>query len=196
METESNLDHVVGVFEIHQQAQAAVEKLLAAGVPKDRISVLANMGMTDTEDYTHSKNESVKGGLATGITWGGIGGLALGLLALASPGILVAGPLALALAAAGAGVGAIGGGIVGAMNQLGVPDDQANMYQAAVERGGTVVTVFAPVDQIEMVYNTMKEAGALNVNRHDPPPSKAGWQQVPSAAHPDAEPPLPGNQQV
>lgn len=196
MHSQDNLNHIVGVFELHQKAQVAVEKILAAGVPKDNVSVLANMGMTDTEDYTHSKDASVASGVTKGVTWGGLGGLALGLMALVSPGVLVAGPLAIALAAAGAGVGAIGGGIVGAMNQLGVPDEHANMYHEAVERGGTVVSAFVPDGEIEMTARLMKEAGALNVNTHAPGPMRPGWQEVPSAAHPEAEPPSPGNQIV
>ena len=196
MDNESNLNHIVGVFELHQQAQVAVEKLLASGFDKDHVSVLANMGVTDTESATHSKDESVGGGLTKGLTWGGIGGAALGLLALASPGVLVAGPLAIAIAAAGAGVGAIGGGIVGAMNQLGVPDEHANMYNEAVQRGGTVVAADAPEDKTALVTQVMKEAGALNVNEHARGPVRSGWQEVHSAATPDAEAPLPGNQVV
>lgn len=194
MNNDLNQDHIAAVFDIHQQAQAAVEKLLAAGVDKDNISVVANMGETNTEDHTHSKDESVSGGLAKGLTWGGLGGLALGLMALASPGVLVAGPLAIALAASGAGVGAIGGGIVGAMNQLGVPDEHANMYHEAVQRGGTVVTVIAPQSDNDRITALLKEAGALNVNQHEAPPNRSGWQEVASEATPAAEPPSPGNQ--
>ena len=194
MNNELKQDHIAAVFELHQQAQAAVEKLLAEGIDKDQISVLANMGETNTEQYTHSKDESVSSGLVKGVTWGGLGGLALGLMALASPGVLVAGPLAIALAASGAGVGAIGGGIVGAMNHLGVPDEHANMYNEAVQRGGTVVSVFVTDEQSDNVCRILTTAGALSVNKHEPQPLRSGWQEVPSAATPEAEPPSPGNQ--
>ena len=77
---------------------------------------------------------------------GGLGGLVIGLGVFAIPGI---GPLievgslatALALSALGAGIGAVAGGLVGALISVGIPERQARIYAEAVHRGGLIVVV-------------------------------------------------------
>jgi hypothetical protein len=78
-----------------------------------------------------------------------LGGLLVGLGALAIPGIgpvVAAGPLAAALSAlAGAGAGAVAGGVtgglLGALMDLGVPRETAEYYAEGVRRGGNLVTI-------------------------------------------------------
>ena len=77
-----------------------------------------------------------------GVSTGAIVGGAIGLAALAIPGIgplLAAGPIAAALGGAVAG-GALGG-LIGSLVGLGIPTEHAKEYEAAVRSGGIVVAI-------------------------------------------------------
>src|SRR5690606_33937912 len=82
-------------------------------------------------------------GAATGGVLGGIVGLLVGAAAITIPGIgiVVAGPLAAALG--GAGLGAITGGIAGALTSIGVEEDEAQHYQSRYEEGDILIVVAA-----------------------------------------------------
>lgn len=82
------------------------------------------------------------GAAAVGAGLGGIAGLLVGLGALAVPGVgplLAAGPLAAALG--GLLAGGAAGGIVGALSTVGVPQEYARQYAAAIEQGSALVSV-------------------------------------------------------
>jgi hypothetical protein len=82
------------------------------------------------------------GAAAVGAGLGGVAGLLIGLGALAVPGVgplLAAGPLAAALG--GLLAGSAAGGIVGALSTVGVPQEYARQYAAAIEQGRALVSV-------------------------------------------------------
>ncbi len=84
------------------------------------------------------------GAAAAGAGVGGFAGLAVGLAALAIPGVgplAAAGPLAIALGSIAAGTAA--GGVVGALTSQGVPQEYARSYAAGIEQGQTLVSVRA-----------------------------------------------------
>ncbi len=91
------------------------------------------------------KNSTPPGGTAaTGAALGGLGGLLVGLGALAVPGagpFLAAGPLAAAIG--GLLAGGAAGGIIGGLADIGVPEQYAREYAARIEQGGTLVSVRA-----------------------------------------------------
>ena len=86
----------------------------------------------------------------TGGVLGGLAGLLVGIGALAIPGIgpvLAAGPLAAALGPAlgalltGAAIGAGAGAIAGALVGMGMPEDEAQVYEQRFRQGRILVTV-------------------------------------------------------
>ncbi|HET9496125.1 MAG TPA: hypothetical protein VFR15_18010 [Chloroflexia bacterium] len=82
------------------------------------------------------------GAAAVGAGLGGVAGLLIGLGALAVPGVgplLAAGPLATALG--GLLAGGAAGGLVGALSTVGVPQEYARKYAAAIEQGSALVSV-------------------------------------------------------
>jgi uncharacterized membrane protein len=97
---------------------------------------------------------------------GGAGALLAGLSAIAIPGIglLVAGPLATALTAAG--VGAATGGLVGALVDKGIPDNQAKHYQQSIDAGQVLVSVEAAENVCNEAADILKKHGATEVG-HD-----------------------------
>jgi hypothetical protein len=95
-----------------------------------------------TREAGNEAGEGAAIGGGVGAILGGVGGLLVGLGTLVIPGlgvIAAAGPLAGALA--GALAGGAAGGIVGALIGLGIPEEEAVVYEEGVRRGGTLVVL-------------------------------------------------------
>lgn len=149
------MNTVIGIFEAHRDADAAVDDLNKRGFnPKD-ISVIVKESKT-TDHQVGSKGGSVAEGAATGIATGGmLGGLAgllVGVGALALPGagaFLFAGPIAVALGLTGAAAatvtglatGAVAGGVVGSLVGLGIPEDVARTYETRLTEGAVLLAI-------------------------------------------------------
>ncbi len=172
---------VVGLFDHFADAQMVVQNLVDGGFRREDISLAANQTATGyTGDGSDLNNGQLTAGEAAGqdagvgAGVGGVVGLLVGLGALAIPGIgpiLAAGPLAAALGVTvvgstltGAAIGAVAGGIIGALTHLGVPKDQAEYYAEGVRRGGTLVTVTASDENAQRAVDIMNGAGAVDID--------------------------------
>jgi hypothetical protein len=108
---------VIGTYRDMTTASAVVNDLVNAGFHRNSISLIANdadQRYASHIDQDVEMDDTAKGA-GIGAAIGGLGGLLLGLGALAIPGIgpvIAAGPIAATLA--GAGIGAVTGGIIGA----------------------------------------------------------------------------------
>ncbi len=105
------------------------------------------------------------GGAAVGAGLGGLAGLVAGLAALAVPGvgpIIAAGPLAAVLG--GVVAGSTTGGIIGALSTIGVPDEYARKYAAAIEQGQTLVSVRTDPVSAELVERVLTAHGGTHVH--------------------------------
>src|SRR5436305_7779761 len=157
-----------GIFRTRNQAENAVDRLVAAGFRTEDISVLLpeNVG---TKDFAHEKNTKAPEGTTTGVVTGGVVGGTLGLLAgigaLAIPGLwpfIAAGPIMGALAGVGAG-GAVGG-LVGALAGMGIPEYEAKRYEGRIRDGGILISVHCENSEwVKRAKGIMKETGALEV---------------------------------
>lgn len=144
---------ITRLFDNYSDAQAAVQKLEALGIPHSDLSIVANNadgahGEHHGDGHDHggvNDHGDVSRGSSTGAVLGGGAGLLAGLGLLAIPGL---GPIVaagwLAATAAGAGLGALGGAatgtIVGALKEAGHTDEEAHVYSEGVRRGGTLVS--------------------------------------------------------
>jgi hypothetical protein len=129
---------------------------------------------------------SIGQNIAGGALFGGLGGLLIGLGALAIPGlgpIVAAGPIATTLA--GAGIGAAGGGLIGALKDAGVPDEEAGVYAESIRRGGTMVTVRAPEVLRDRVADILDEHGAVDVDERASSYRTAGWTGFDASRDPE-----------
>lgn len=163
---------VVGVFNSEASAQTAVNELRTAGVPMDRISVIARPAgdiVNESGDVINVPAEdhmTAGEGLTVGAVWGGL----VGLAALAIPGI---GPLVtsniFAAALTGAVAGAATGGIAGALiDAASVPEDHARVYEDRVRTGGTLVTAQVDDGMAMQARSILQSAGAEEFNWEDP----------------------------
>ena len=121
-------------------------------------------------------DEGAKAGAAGGAALGGLGGLLVGLGALAIPGIgpvIAGGALATALATtvAGGAIGAAAGGLTGALVGLGIPDNRARLYNDRVNRGDYLVMVDGTEDEIRRAEPILRRRGIQDWDVFDTPQS-------------------------
>ena len=141
------------LYDHYETAARVYNDLQDAGISKSDISIVANNsegwyehagepGRIDRDgDGTDDRTEGAAAGAGIGGTIGGVAGLLAGLGLMAIPGL---GPVVaagwLVSTAALAVAGGATGGIIGALTQAGVDEDDAHAYAEGVRRGGTLVT--------------------------------------------------------
>lgn len=175
MTTTEKTSTVVGLFDRHPDAEKAVRELVEAGVDRSDISLIARdaqrgTDVRDDDGRTTSGERSVDGtsvgeNVAGGALFGGLGGLLIGLGALAIPGIgpvIAAGPLAATLA--GTGLGALGGGVIGGLKKAGVPENDAEVYSRSIEHGGTLVAVQCQDVSVDRAVDILERNNAVDVD--------------------------------
>lgn len=99
-----------------------------------------------------------------GAVVGGVTGLAVGLAALAIPGIgpiLAAGPIVAALT--GLVTGAVAGGLLGGLLHAGVPEEQARAYADRIAQGEVLVTVQTDAVNRPAVLRTLATYGGQDL---------------------------------
>src|SRR6476646_2749101 len=144
---------ISAMFDDYQAASKAVQRLKAAGIPSDDISIVGgNQEMrSGSAPLSRDDESSAAGtGAATGAVVGGGAGLLAGLGLLAIPGlgpVVAAGWLASTLA--GAAVGTAAGGLIGGLTEWGMSAEEAHGYAEGVRRGGTLVTARVDDAQID-----------------------------------------------
>src|SRR5437764_11039432 len=144
------------LYKDYDTGARVVAELERAGIRHSEISIIANneSGWFDRDgskrvdrdgDGTDDRAEGAAKGAGIGATLGGVAGLLAGLGLLAIPGI---GPVVaagwLASTAAVAVAGGATGGLIGALTQSGIGEQEAHAYAEGVRRGGTLVTVRVP----------------------------------------------------
>jgi uncharacterized protein (TIGR02271 family) len=169
---------VIGTYTNMEDAIDVVNKLVDAGFHRNSISLIANDPDERYASQVDSGMDDTAKGAGIGAAIGGLGGLLLGLGALAIPGIgpvIAAGPLAAALA--GAGIGAVTGGIIGALIDLGVPEESAHMYAESVRRGNALVAAQVADNRVDEATRIMKHAGLIDIEREAAGWRSSGWSR-------------------
>jgi hypothetical protein len=178
-----------GVFLYRRDAEAALTELRDSGFPMAQVSVVARdadhqapLAGAEMHEPTGNKagvvgnkaDEGAKGGAVTGGALGGIGGLLVGLGALAIPGVgpivlAGAGATALATAAAGGAIGAAAGGLTGGLVGLGIPENRARLYSDRINKGEYVVFVDGTDDEVRRAEAILRRRGIEEFETFDLP---------------------------
>jgi uncharacterized membrane protein len=167
---------VIGLFDSVDDARRVVQELLDYGFESDDISIVTRENGQYVTERGDEGTNAVALGAGAGATVGGLGGLMVGLAALAIPGIgpvIAAGPLATTLA--GAGLGATVGGIIGALTDLGIPEEAAHYYAEGVRRGGALVSIETEDDMSDEAAKIMARYGAVDIDERVEGWRKSGW---------------------
>jgi hypothetical protein len=150
---------VIALFEERAGAERAIRDLKDAGFRNEQIGAATQDQLPTPSLADEGSNGS--GEAAAGALTGGVLGGLLGLISsLLVPGVgpLIVGGI-LASTIMGLGVGAATGGIIGALVGLGVPQEDAQYFDAGLRRGMTLVTVNA-TEKAEAALAILERHGA------------------------------------
>jgi hypothetical protein len=144
---------VIGVFDSHTRAQAAVNDLRSLGFSEAQIGVASKRdskisGATDTPDADENAAAGATTGAAMGLGAGALWGMGILAGVLPAIGPVIAGGTLAALAASAA-TGAAAGGLAGALLGMGMSDDDVKYYDSEFTRGRVIVTVDAGARSVE-----------------------------------------------
>lgn len=174
---------ITKVYDRYERARQVVRELERAGIPSSSISLLANKIISEQHVDVAEASEAGTGA-GIGAVVGGTAGLLTGLGLLAIPGL---GPVVAAGWLATTALGAVAGGIVGALIDAGVPEDQAHIYSEAVRRGGTLISVKADDSKAMIVHAILERHKPMDPIREGAEYRKTGWSEF----DPDAPPFVP-----
>ena len=127
------------------QAIRILNRLQAAGLGGENVSVLHSDRHGNRELSTENSTKAPEGataGAGTGAILGGAVGWLAGIGALAIPGLgplIAAGPILGALS--GLALGGTVGGITGALVGMGIPEYEAQQYEARLKDGKVLISV-------------------------------------------------------
>jgi hypothetical protein len=133
---------VVQDYRSESEAIQAIRRLQAAGFGDADISVIARDRDVARGVAADTGTEAEEGAVAGAVAGGALGALAAliaGASAVAIPGVGIAigGPIAAAIA------GAAGGGLLGGLVGMGIPEEEAKVYDERFKAGHVLVTVAA-----------------------------------------------------
>lgn len=162
---------VTGLFYDYAKASSAIDDLQRRGFAREDLCVLMTEGDAQRAREFRGDESGTKAteGVGVGSAVGGTVGAVLAAIAavgttLAFPGIglIVAGPLAAAVAGLGAG-GAVGG-LVGGLVGVGIPKGRAELYEEGLRKGGVVVGVYARgADEAGDIERMLIQLGAESI---------------------------------
>jgi hypothetical protein len=191
---------IIALYDDFSQANDVVKDLSDEGFARENMSLMTGDPTGEYAEYLE-RTERAEGNVATesagigagiGAVMGGLGGMLIGWGALVIPGlgpVIAAGPLAAALGGlAGAGVGAIAGGVaggfLGALVDMGVPEQTAHVYAEGIRRGGTLVTIQTTDEIARAALDIMNRHNPVDVKQRATEWRQSGW----TAFNPQAEP--------
>ena len=132
-----------------------VDELLLARVTEKQIHVIAREGteLGDLPEASLIQKSDFVPAVGRGTALGGATGVVAGLVAIAMPGVVVAGGALLAMGLAGAGMGAWLGGMIG----MDVENTHVKQFEEAVEAGQILMLVDVPKDRVDSIQEAIRK---------------------------------------
>jgi len=159
---------VTGLFKNRLAAEAAVDAIMKRGYTRDDISVMMSDATQSKEFALQTRTHAADGAGIGGAVGGVVGAVLAAIVAVGStillPGInlVIAGPIAAALA--GAGAGGATGGVIGALIGAGIPEYRAKVYEAGLRSGGILLGVEAKSDEeVDKLEELLEAIGGEHV---------------------------------
>lgn len=181
----------VGVFPNRSTAEEALYALRDSGFPMNQVSVMTKDAIHDEEiagadvhdsvskdrvakQVDNKAEEGAAVGVTTGGVLGGLTGLLVGLGSIAIPGvgpIMLAGAAATAIATtlAGTAIGVATGGLLGGLIGLGIPEEDAKIYNERINRGEYLIMVDGNDADIARAYSILQTHNIREYRVYDAP---------------------------
>ena len=165
---------VTGLFRDSESVERAYQSVAQRGYDKGDINVVMSDDTRkryfsdDRQINTEQGSKAAEGGALGGPTGGNINiiiaVLAAGaVLALPGLGLILAGPIAAALA--GAGAAGLAVGLIGALSDWGIPEERVQQYEAGIRDGGILMGVRPRSDQdAQYLEQQWKASGGQHVH--------------------------------
>ena len=157
------MNATIGIYDNHDLAVEAVQKLKESGYPVTHLSI---MGLTEQEEVVDEKGHVIpkspikSGGIGAGTVIGTTLGVLTGVGVFAIPGVgFLFGAGALVGAIAGFDLGLIGGGIASALATVGVHDSNAKKYHDALVAGKYLVIAHGNANDVNKAKSLLDEHG-------------------------------------
>jgi cation transport regulator ChaB len=168
---------ISAIFEEEHQIDGVVRRLIDRGISKDEISVMGRNFQSETKITGFiSKRDVILGGLRSGAVFGSLFGSFLSLLTgvgvllipFVGP-VVAAGPIGAILlgATSGAIAGSAGAGLVSVLTTLGMPEEQAALYQTRLQAGEFVMMLEVPFDRTGEYKLLLESAGGKDIHTND-----------------------------
>ncbi len=162
-----NSKMVTGLFKDSESVERAYEVISQRDYGTGDINVVMSDDTRrryfsdDRQINTELGRKVAEGGELGGPTGGRIGMIipaiiAVGVVALPGLGLILAGPVAAALAAAGAAGLAVG--LIGALSDWGIPEERAKQYETGIHDGGILLGVTPRSDEDARHFKQQWEA--------------------------------------
>jgi hypothetical protein len=185
------------LYDSYADANRVVLTLEAAGVPPSETSVISNnsdtwykanktagpvaQGKDDPSGEGSGKAERAVLGAAIGATAATAASL---VTMLAIPGVgAVVGVGWLAAMLGSMAIGGVAGGLLGALSNAGISEQDAQVFVEGVRRGGTLVAARVPQAQLPQIVPMMNRS-AVNLQERSELYRKSGWQSFDPNAGP------------
>jgi uncharacterized membrane protein len=163
---------VVGVYNSHPAAEAAVKALQKAGCDMQKLSIVGKDYQTEEHVVGYyNAGDRMKFWGTRGAFWGGLWGLLFGSALFFIPGIgpvIVFGPLvgwlvgALEGAVVVGGLSALGAGLY----SIGIPKDSIVEYETALKSDKFLVMAHGTADEVATAKRILETTGAASIAAH------------------------------
>ena len=168
------------LYDTYGDAQRAVNALEAAGFTTSEIGMVSRY--RDDETLADTTSGAATGAAAGAVVGGGAGLLAaLGVIAIPGIGPLVAAGILATTVVGAAGGGAVGG-LLGALTDYGVSEEDAHLYSEAVRRGSTLVTVRTDDDRASKAEAILDANRPVNTRERRDAYRESGWSKYDPAS--------------
>ena len=162
-----NVKMVTGLFKDSETVEQAYDIISQRGYGTADINVVMSDDtrkryFADDRQINTALGRKVAEGGALGGPMGGTIGtilpaiIAVGIVALPGLGLILAGPVAVALAAAGAAGLTVG--LIGALSDWGIPEERAKQYETGIHDGGILMGVRPRSDEDARYFEQQWEA--------------------------------------
>ena len=166
-------ESVIAVFSEHQEADAAVKKLAAAGIELKHLSVIGKGYHSDEKVVGfYNVGDRIKFWGKRGAFWGGLWGLFLGGVLLTIPvvgPVMILGYLAAIVVSAVEGAIMAGGlsALGAALYSAGIPRNSVVQYEQAVKADGFLVIVHGAVAELTRARAILAQGNPSRLDLHD-----------------------------